>query len=61
MSKKVCRKCRLFVDGNECPLCKGTQFTDSWKGKLIITDATKSEIAKTMGITSKGEYAIKIR
>lgn len=61
MSKKVCRKCRIFVEGSECPLCKGNQFTDSWKGRIIITDAGRSEIAKKMGITAKGEYAIKIR
>jgi DNA-directed RNA polymerase subunit E" len=61
MSRKVCKKCKLFVDGNECPICKGNQFTDSWKGRIIITDAEKSEIAKKVSINSKGEYAIKIR
>ena len=57
--KKVCKKCKIFVDGNKCPICKGNQFTDSWKGKLIITDAEKSEIAKKLEIKIKGEYAIK--
>ena len=59
--KKVCRKCRLFVEGQECPLCHGSVFTETWKGRLIVTDVEKSEIAKKVGITVKGEYAIKVR
>ncbi len=61
MVKKVCRKCKLFVSGNECPLCKGNEFTENWKGKIIILNPEKSEIAKKLNIKTKGEYAIKIR
>jgi len=59
--KKACKKCKIFVKGNECQICKGTDFTTSWKGRIIILDAEKSEIAKKLGINLKGEYAIKIR
>jgi len=61
MAKKVCKKCRLFVEGSVCPLCKGSNFTESWKGRIIVTDPNNSEIAKKLGITAKGEYAIKVR
>ena len=61
MKKKTCKKCKLFVEGNECPLCKGNQFSLSWQGRLHILDADKSPIAKKLEITSKGEYAIKVR
>jgi len=61
MAKKVCKKCKIFVTGGECPLCKGNSFSENWKGKLIVLDAGKSEIAERIGITSKGEYAIKVR
>lgn len=61
MTKKVCKKCKLFVEGKECPICKGTSFSDNWKGKLIIIDPVKSEIAQKIGINTKGEYAIKVR
>ena len=57
--KKVCKKCRLFVEGSECPLCKSSNFAETWKGRMIILDAEKSEIAKKIGVTVKGEYAIK--
>jgi len=61
MAKKVCKKCKIFVSGAECPVCKGKSFTESWQGKINITDANKSEIAKKIGIELKGEYAIKSR
>ena len=61
MAQKVCRKCRIFVEGSECPLCKGSTFSDSWKGRVYVLDAERSEIAKSMGIKAKGEYAIKVR
>jgi len=59
--KKVCKKCRLFVEGSQCPICNNSNFTDNWKGRLNVIDAEKSEIAKKVGITVKGEYAIKVR
>lgn len=61
MKKKVCKKCKIFVEGTNCPVCKGNQFTTTWQGRLNIIDANKSVIAKKIGITVKGEYAIKVR
>ncbi len=59
--RKVCTKCQIFVKGNECPICKGNQFTDNWQGRIFILDANKSEIAKMLKLPIKGEYAIKLR
>ena len=61
MKKKVCKRCKMFVEGNECPVCKTSQFSTSWQGRLNIIDAEKSVIAGKIGIKSKGEYAIKVR
>ena len=61
MAKKVCKKCKIFVSGTECPLCKGNTFTETWQGRINIVDANKSEIAKKIGINSKGEYVLKVR
>ena len=58
--KKVCKKCKILVKGNNCPICKGNQFVENWKGRIAILDAEKSEIAKKINLTQKGEYAIKI-
>jgi len=51
----------MFVDGNECPVCKTNQFSTNWQGRLYVIDASKSVIADKMGIKAKGEYAIKTR
>ena len=61
MKKKVCKKCKVFVDGDSCPLCKGNQFSINWQGRLYILDQSKSLIAEKTAITAKGEYAIKVR
>ncbi|HLC66486.1 MAG TPA: transcription elongation factor subunit Spt4 [Candidatus Nanoarchaeia archaeon] len=60
MKKKACKRCRMFVDGSECPNCKGNQFATNWKGRLCILDP-ESGIAKRIGVTQIGEYAIKVR
>lgn len=59
--KKSCRKCRIFVEGDKCPICQENQFSNLWQGRIFILDANKSEVAKKIGITVKGEYAIKVR
>ena len=59
--KKVCKKCKLFVDGQVCPICKGNQFSENWKGRVFIADPENSEIAKKIEVTVKGEYAIKVK
>ncbi len=61
MARKVCKKCKIFVKGSECPICKGSDFTESWQGRINIIDANKSEIAKKISIVQPGEYVIKIR
>jgi len=59
--KKCCKRCKMFVEGNECPVCKDNKFSTNWQGRIYIADASKSEIAKTIGIGVKGEYALKCR
>lgn len=61
MKKKVCKNCKLFVEGDVCPICKTSQFSNNWQGRIYILDAEKSEIGKKIGIKVKGEYAIKVR
>jgi DNA-directed RNA polymerase subunit E" len=50
-----------MVDGDTCPICQGNSLIESWKGKIIVLDSEKSEIAQKIGIKQKGTYALKIR
>lgn len=59
MGKKVCKKCKVFVLGANCPICNGTQLTESWKGKIAIFKPEESMIAQKLGIKKAGRYAIK--
>ena len=61
VKEKVCKTCKLFVEENICPICKGNQFTTIYQGRLNILDANKSFIAQQLKIKNKGRYAIKIR
>lgn len=62
MAKKIkaCKKCRfLFEDGEKCPRCGSTSYTENWKGRVEIINPEKSEIAKELKLADKGVYAIK--
>jgi len=58
---KACRECRRVTEeGEKCPNCGSTAFTTFWRGYVIILDPEKSEIAKKMGITISGKYALRL-
>ena len=61
MSEKACRECRLISEGSTCPSCKSTNVSDDFSGLVIVFDPEGSSIAKAMGITKKGKYAIRVR
>ncbi len=60
MTKKVCRKCKIVVSGNECIICKGKDFSESSKGRIAVLDVNNSVVAEKLDIKVKGEYAIKV-
>ena len=61
MKKKACRTCQIFYDGAACPVCKRSQSSTNWQGRVYVIDAENSEIAKKIGIKVKGEYALKVK
>ena len=62
VKQKACRECnRIYDSGDKCPNCGSKEFTDSFKGRILVTDPENSEVAKKLGIKAKGEFAIKTR
>ncbi len=58
---KACRECRKVTDeGEKCPNCGGTSFSNFWRGYVVVINWEKSEIAKKMGIESPGKYALRL-
>ena len=61
MARKVCKKCKIFVEKDTCPICNGHEFINAWKGRITILNLEKSEIAKKLELKREGDYAIKTR
>lgn len=60
--QKACRICNMIYDtGDRCPNCNSKESNDSFKGRIVVKDPEKSEIAKKLNIKSKGNFAIKSR
>ncbi len=59
---KACRRCKALVDKNAevCPFCGSRDLSDDWEGVIIVIDPEKSEVAKELGITKPGRYAVKV-
>jgi len=59
--EKACRGCRLIVEDDKvCPGCGENAFTTFWRGYVVILNPEESEIAKKMGITTRGKYALRL-
>jgi RNA polymerase subunit RPABC4/transcription elongation factor Spt4 len=59
--EKVCRTCKIIVEGELCPICKKAAFSNNFNGRIVILDAKRSTIAKENNINHNGEYAIKVK
>lgn len=58
--KKACKQCSFISEDDTCPRCGG-ETSREWQGYLVILDYEKSDIAKRMGITANGKYALRVR
>lgn len=59
MSRRACKQCKRIIEKNVCPVCKSSETTTQFQGIIFINDV-ESEIAKKMGITAPGKYAIRV-
>ncbi len=59
---KACKICNTIFEGKEkCPSCESRESTDTFKGRLVVIDPEKSEIAQKLKLKSKGNFAIKTK
>jgi len=56
----ACRRCRTLTNEKVCPNCGNTEFSNEWSGLIIVLNPAKSQVAKTLGITKPGRYALKV-
>ncbi len=59
--QKACKICNTIYEGEKCPHCGSKEFSESFKGRIVVLDPEKSDIAKKLEIKSKGNFALKTR
>ncbi len=60
MAVKACSICKRLLTKDTCPVCNTSKLVDNWKGKVIILNPEKSEIAKKLKIKEAGVYALRL-
>ena len=58
--ERACKICKTIYEGDKCPNCGSQEYSEDFKGKIIILDPENSEVAKNMKIAKKGTYTIKL-
>ncbi|MDX1373207.1 MAG: transcription elongation factor subunit Spt4, partial [Nitrososphaeraceae archaeon] len=43
-----------------CPVCNSTDLSNDWSGIIIVFNPEKSQIARTLEITTAHKYALKV-
>lgn len=62
VKNKACKICNtIYETGDKCPKCGSKEHTESFKGRIVVLDSEKSEIAKKLNLKDKGSFAIKTR
>ena len=58
---KACKICNRIYEGNKCPECATSESTEGFKGRIVVLNPERSEIAKKLNIKTKGNFAIKTK
>ena len=59
---KACKLCNTMLEeGDKCPNCCSKEITENFKGRAVILNPEKSEVAKKLNLKQGGNFAIKVR
>lgn len=56
----ACRRCKFVTTGKVCLACRSSDLTPDWAGIALVIKPDASMIAKTLGISREGKYALKV-
>ncbi|MBR9701342.1 DNA-binding protein [Candidatus Pacearchaeota archaeon] len=60
--QKACKICNtIYERETKCPSCDAKESTGSFKGRIVVANPEKSEIAQKLNIKEKGNFAIKTK
>jgi DNA-directed RNA polymerase subunit E" len=60
MKELACLRCKMLTTEKACPNDGSTDLSSEWSGLIVIIYPEKSQVAKTLGITKPGRYALKV-
>lgn len=60
MREHACLKCKTLTTDKACPNDGSTELSSEWSGLIIVINPERSQVAKTLGITKPGRYALKV-
>lgn len=59
---KACKLCKTIIEeGDKCPKCDSKETSENFKGRIVVLNPEKSEIAQKLNLKDKGNFAIKTR
>lgn len=62
IKERACKICKtIYFDEDKCPNCGSKESIEGFKGRLVVINPEKSEVAKKLNLTTPGEFAIKTR
>lgn len=62
VKEKACKICKtIYLDGDKCPNCGSKESIEGFKGRLVVVNPDKSEIAQKLNLKTPGEFAIKTK
>ena len=60
--QKACKICNtIYEKDDKCPRCESKDSTESFKGRIVVFNPEKSEIAQKLKLKEKGNFAIKTK
>lgn len=61
VKQKACKICKRVYEGDKCSECGSQEYTEDFKGRVMIFNAEKSEIAQKLKVKKAGLFAIKTK
>jgi DNA-directed RNA polymerase subunit E" len=61
MKQRACKICNTIHEAEKCPKCESKEYTEGFKGRIVVLNSEKSEIAQKLNLKEKGNFAIKTR
>ncbi len=62
IKEKACKICKtIYLDGDKCPNCGSKESIEGFKGRLVVINPDKSEVAEKLNLKTSGEFAIKTK